>query len=72
MLCLGFRLGIVACVPVVPVDPYVYQANLEAASNEDFHDRDRERRSAAEAYRASGQEAPVYHFHEHRNNFNGW
>lgn len=61
-----------SCVQVAPQDPVSYQAALDAASEDDFRHRDRERRSAAEAYRASGQQAPNYHYHQHSNNYVGW
>jgi hypothetical protein len=61
-----------SCVQVQPQDPDRYREALDAASDEDFRDRDRERRSAADAIRASGQQAPSYHYHQQRNNFFGW
>ena len=61
-----------SCIQVPPQDPASYQAALNDVSDEDFRNRDRERRSAAAAYRESGQQAPDYHYHQHSNNFIGW
>jgi hypothetical protein len=65
-------LALPSCVQVPPQDPVRYQAALDAASDDDFRHRDRERRSAADAYRASGYQAPTQHYHHQSNNFIGW